>query len=225
MTRADHSFLASPPRLVAVWCLLLLVACAALAAFQHRALVAELEHESTALHALASQRADQHDAHMTALSAVAVAAAKERQGLFLDVAATITRLYPRIDEVQLVPLDPAGPAIGIGSLAPQTAEVVRAAVARDGSTKVLLKADNSGPHTGTSAAGRSLPRPLSAATRQAWPNSSPPSRRTRACATWILAWSSRPADCRSSSARRWSAASASAAHPRATSMPAARSSA
>ncbi|MGN6144948.1 MAG: GlcG/HbpS family heme-binding protein [Mesorhizobium sp.] len=31
-----------------------------------------------------------------------------------------------------------------------------AIVARDGSTKVLLKADNSGPHTGTSAAGKAF---------------------------------------------------------------------
>jgi len=137
MTRADHPFLASPPRLVAVWCLFLLVACAVLAAFQHRALVAELEHESTALHALASQRADQHDAHMTALSAVAVAAAKERQDLFLDVAATITRFYPRIDEVQLVPLDPAGHTIGTEPLAPETAEVVRAA-ARASDGRIML---------------------------------------------------------------------------------------
>ena len=31
-----------------------------------------------------------------------------------------------------------------------------AIVARDGSTKVLLKADNAGPHTGTSAAGKAF---------------------------------------------------------------------
>jgi hypothetical protein len=73
---------------------------------QRHALVAELEQESTILHRLASQRADQHDAHLTALSAIAVAAEGARHDLFLEVAATISRFYPRIDEVHLGPLAP-----------------------------------------------------------------------------------------------------------------------
>lgn len=138
MSRDDRPVLESPYKVVALWCLLVLVACAALALWQHRALVVELERESTALHALASQRADQHDAHLTALSAVAVTAGRERPDLFLDVAATITRFYSRIDEVQLVPLDPSEGIIGTGSLDPKTAELVRAAAkASDGRIALL----------------------------------------------------------------------------------------
>ena len=119
--------LESPLGLAAIGCLLLLVAAGALAAFERQALVAGLEQESTVLHRLASQRADQHDAHMTALSAIAVAAGGERNDLFLDVAATITRFYPRIDEVQLVPLDPDAEIVGTEPLDPATAQLVRSA--------------------------------------------------------------------------------------------------
>jgi signal transduction histidine kinase len=127
MTPGNRPILAKPLYLIAIWCLLLILVGGALAAWQHRALVAELEQESTILHRLASQRADQHDAHLTALSAIAVAAEGRRHDLFLDVASTITRFYPRIDEVQLVPLDPQAETIGTAPLNPATAEIVRSA--------------------------------------------------------------------------------------------------
>lgn len=137
--RKGRPMLESPLKLIAVWCLLLLAAAGALAIYQRHALIAELERESTVLHRLASQRADQHDAHLTSLSAVAVAAAAERPDLFLDVAATIARFYPRIDEVQLVPLDPFSQTVGTVSLDPATAEIVRAeAKASDGRIALLL---------------------------------------------------------------------------------------
>lgn len=138
MMRSTRPILESPLKQIVVGCCLLLAAACALAVFQHHALVAELERESTVLHRLASQRADQHDAHLTALSAIAVASEGERQGLFLDVAATISRFYPRIDEVQLVPLDPDAATIGTGPLDPATAELVRsAAKASDGHITLL----------------------------------------------------------------------------------------
>lgn len=84
---------------------LALAAAAGMAAHDRRALLAELTTESAALHRLTSQRADQHDAHLTALSAVATAGDNLRPDLFLDVAATIMRFYPRIAAIDLVALD------------------------------------------------------------------------------------------------------------------------
>src|SRR5690348_15500919 len=103
MTLSRRPILERPATLIAIWCLVLLVAAGALAAWQYRTLVTELEQESFSLHRQASQRADQHDAHMTALSAIAVASDGRSFGLFLDVASTISRFYQRIDEIQLVP--------------------------------------------------------------------------------------------------------------------------
>ncbi|MFZ0100179.1 MAG: ATP-binding protein [Gemmobacter sp.] len=100
-------------------------------ALTHRqALLAELQSEATILHRQASQRADQHDAHLTSLSALAVAGAEERPDLFLDVAATIQRFYPRIEAIDLVPLDSAGVALstrptGTGALAGAIGEAAR----------------------------------------------------------------------------------------------------
>jgi signal transduction histidine kinase len=114
----------------------------ALAGWQHQASVAELERESIVLHRLVSQRADQHDAHMTALSAIAVAADGTRHDLFLDVAATISRFYSRIDEIQLVPFDPRGEIVGTESLDPATANLIRSAARASDGSIVLL------PHPG-----------------------------------------------------------------------------
>lgn len=82
-----------------------------LASFERQSLVRELTVKSATLHRLASQRADQHDAHLTALSAIFVAGGVDRQDLLLDVAATITRFYPRITSVNVVPYDPSQPMI------------------------------------------------------------------------------------------------------------------
>src|SRR5690606_39317881 len=118
MTRSYRSVLESPHKLIAIGLFLLLATAVILAVVERYALIAELEQESTVLHRLASQRVDQHDAHLTALSALATAAEGERQDLFLDVAATISRFYPRIDEVQLVPLDPHDKMIGTAPIDP-----------------------------------------------------------------------------------------------------------
>ncbi|WP_256212601.1 HAMP domain-containing sensor histidine kinase [Loktanella sp. DSM 29012] len=87
------------------WLGLLVVTMVVMAALERQRLFSELQTEAAILHRLASQRADQHDAHLTSLSALAVAGEAERQDLFLDVAATIQRFYPRIVAVDLVPLD------------------------------------------------------------------------------------------------------------------------
>lgn len=137
MIRSNRPVLESPFKLAVIGSFLLLAAAGMLAVVRHQALVAELEQESTVLHRLVSQRADQHDAHMTALSAIAVAA-EARQDLFLDVAATISRFYPRIDEVQLVPLDPSAQTVGTGPLDAATAGLVRSAAGTSDGQIALL---------------------------------------------------------------------------------------
>jgi len=94
-------------RYVLLWGFASGLALGALALFERQSLVRELTTKSASLHRLASQRADQHDAHLTSLSAIFVAGGAERQDLLLDVVATITRFYPRITSVNVISLDPS----------------------------------------------------------------------------------------------------------------------
>lgn len=94
-----------------LWAFTVLLALSGAAFFERQNLVRELTIKSETLHRLASQRADQHDAHLTSLSAIFVAGGVARQDLLLDVAATIKRFYPRITSVNVVPYDPSQPAI------------------------------------------------------------------------------------------------------------------
>jgi len=64
----------------------------------------ELKSESALLHRIVSQRADQHDAHLTSLSALAVGSEQPQRNLFLQVAGAIRQFYPRVTAVDLVPL-------------------------------------------------------------------------------------------------------------------------
>ncbi|CAM5182555.1 Adaptive-response sensory-kinase SasA [Castellaniella defragrans] len=130
--------LRSLPRQILVWCFLLLLAGGALAAWQYRSLTGALERESDVLYRLASQRAGQHDAHLTALSAIATASGDGNHALFLDVAATIARFYPRIDDIQLVPLDARMAPVGIGPLSPELAQRVRTAAHESDGQVALL---------------------------------------------------------------------------------------
>jgi signal transduction histidine kinase len=98
-------------RYVLLWALVVALALGALALFERQSVVRELTVKSGILHRLASQRADQHDAHLTSLSAIFVAGGTARQDLLLDVAATIMRFYPRIASVTVTALDPAEPTI------------------------------------------------------------------------------------------------------------------
>lgn len=120
------------------WLAVLVLGVLTLAAVQRYLQVRELERESARLHRFASQQVGQHDAHLTALSAIAVAGAGQRPDLFLDVAATISRFYPRIDEVQLVPLEPGGESVGSGALPPDVAGAIRHAAERSTGIPVLL---------------------------------------------------------------------------------------
>ncbi|HPG22056.1 MAG TPA: ATP-binding protein [Amaricoccus sp.] len=89
------------------WVLLLGTVLVWSALHERRKLLSEFGNEAAILHRLTSQRVDQHDAHMTALSALAAAEGSDRPDLFLDVAATIRRFYPRITAVDLVSLPPS----------------------------------------------------------------------------------------------------------------------
>lgn len=138
MTPRSPLILRSLPFRILVWCFLMLLAGGALAAWQYRSLTGALERESDILHRLASQRAGQHDAHLTALSAIATASGDGNHGLFLDVASTIEHFYSRIDDIQLVPLDGRMAPVGIGPISPELAQRVRAAAHEsDGRVAVL----------------------------------------------------------------------------------------
>lgn len=89
-----------------LWVALLVLTLGTSAIFERQRLIGELTLQSAVLHRLASQQADQHDAHLTALSAIFVKGGAERQDLFLEVSAAITRFYPRIISAHVVPYDP-----------------------------------------------------------------------------------------------------------------------
>lgn len=118
--------------IVATLCLM------ALAAIQFRFLMNELERESSDLHRRASQLVGQHDAHLTSLSAIAVASAGQRSDLFLEVSAAVSQFYPRIDAVFLVPLDAAQDVIGSTQLSEDNAETLRKAAMRSTGLPELL---------------------------------------------------------------------------------------
>jgi signal transduction histidine kinase len=114
------------------------LALAILASFERSARLGDLTAESERLHAVASQRADQHDAHLTALSAIAVAGAEQRPDLFREVAAAIMRFYPRVVGISLVPLDVEDSVLEIGVLDAGIGDVIREAAGRSSGAPVLM---------------------------------------------------------------------------------------
>ncbi|MEX0303655.1 MAG: sensor histidine kinase [Leisingera sp.] len=127
-----------PWKLLLLWVFILGLALSGLAAMQRSAQLGELERESAELLRIASQRAGQHYAHLTALSAIAVASGGQRPDLFLEVAAAISRFYPRITGMQLVPLDPAQEITGTAPLAAGAAGAIRTAAHSSSGLPVLL---------------------------------------------------------------------------------------
>ena len=115
------------------------LALAAIAGFERGARLDDLTAESERLHAVASQRVDQHDAHLTALSAIAVAGAEQRPDLFREVAGAIMRFYPRIIGISLVPLDGEDSALEIGTRETELRELVHAAAGRSTGAPVLVR--------------------------------------------------------------------------------------
>ena len=121
------------------WVLIPVVALGLLAGFERSARLADLTAESDRLHAVASQRVDQHDAHLTALSAVAVAGAEQRPDLFREVAGAIMRFYPRIIGISLVSLNGAESVLEIGIQEADVRELIRTAADRSTGAPVLVR--------------------------------------------------------------------------------------
>ncbi|MDK3075834.1 ATP-binding protein [Sedimentitalea sp. JM2-8] len=123
------------------WLGLLILTVVGMAALERQRLFSELQTKAEILHRLASQRADQHDAHLTSLSALATAGEAERRDLFLDVAATIMRFYPRIVAIDLVPLDRLGRYVTTRpGLSNELADII-VADARSSDGALVLRAD------------------------------------------------------------------------------------
>lgn len=89
-----------------------------LASWRYHAHAQNLEKESVLLQRLASQRAGQHDAHLTALAAVVQTTADQRRHeLFQDVAHSILAFYPSIDAIELLTQPDADEApTGVGAV-------------------------------------------------------------------------------------------------------------
>ncbi len=126
------------------WITLLALTIASLSLVEQRSLSTKLASESTILHRLSSQRADQHDAHLTSLSAVATAGGDIRRDLFLDVANTILRFYPRIVSVDLVLLSDISKTISTGGQTePKLAAIIAMrAKASDGALQLDIHPEN-----------------------------------------------------------------------------------
>jgi len=90
--------------LVTLWVIMGLAYLYYVASSQHAVIEAELERESRTLHRIVSQRADQHDAHLTSLSALASSGEVPKVDLVLQVVGAIRRFYPRVTAVDLVAL-------------------------------------------------------------------------------------------------------------------------
>ncbi|MGE0845575.1 MAG: sensor histidine kinase [Flavobacteriaceae bacterium] len=128
------------------WALLVAVVLGVYALWEERQLRAQLLNEAAILHRQVSQRADQHDAHLTALSAIAVAGGTVRQDLFLEVAATIGRFYPRIVAVDLVPLAGGEGMTTRAGQSPETDRVLREAALSSTGALMLRPAPGAPTH-------------------------------------------------------------------------------
>lgn len=80
------------------------LACAAYSLNRHSHDAAALEEAGRPPHRLISQGVDQHDAHLTSLSALVQAAEPARVATVEQVAASIIRFYPRIVGIDVVDL-------------------------------------------------------------------------------------------------------------------------
>ncbi|WP_157231006.1 hypothetical protein [Kiloniella laminariae] len=76
---------------------------------RHNLLSAQLAQEAQSLSQRLSQRADQHDAHLTNLSALVNTGDIPPLTQMVEVAQTVQQFYPRILAVDVISLDPASP--------------------------------------------------------------------------------------------------------------------
>jgi signal transduction histidine kinase len=95
--------------LIIGWISVSIIVIALLAFKEFSSLKAELDSKATSLHSLISQRADQHDAHLTGLSALASANEEPLADMMLNLSETIRKFYSRIQYVDLIKLDKTNP--------------------------------------------------------------------------------------------------------------------
>lgn len=120
------------------WAALAAAIIVGMAGYQYQRLTADLDQQATVLHRVASQRTDQHDAHLTALSAITASDGALNRPVFLEVAQTVRRFYPRIIDIDLVPLAPGEPATSTRvSVSPDMAALIRSAARRSSGNLVI----------------------------------------------------------------------------------------
>lgn len=114
------------------------LACAAYSLNRRSHDAAALEDAGRTLHRLISQRVDQHDAHLTSLSALVQAAEPAPIATVEQVAASIVRFYPRIVGIDVVDLAPSPPRSLLETADPAVvAEEARQAVGSNLRTRAL----------------------------------------------------------------------------------------
>lgn len=133
--------------LLAGWFALVVVVLGVAAMIERSRLLAEFSDQVAVLHRQLSQRVDQHDAHLTALSAVAMTQGDSGSEVFSQVAETIVRFYPRITAVDLVPLS-GGQALTTRQTAgkDRNQAIRTAAQASDGGLVLLSAPDAAGSY-------------------------------------------------------------------------------
>jgi two-component system, LuxR family, sensor kinase FixL len=92
-------------QLVLAWLGLTVCFAAVALHWQWSGAVAAHERDGTTLHRIVSQRVDQHDAHLTGLSALTTSSTQPPIDALQAVAATIIQFYPRILAVDIVAID------------------------------------------------------------------------------------------------------------------------
>ena len=92
--------------LVAQWVGLTMAAAAIALYLQWSVAGLQFERDAETLHRTLSQRVDQHDAHLTALSALIASGEGPFEAPFKAVAANIAQFYPRIVGIDLIALSP-----------------------------------------------------------------------------------------------------------------------
>lgn len=114
------------------------LACAAYSLNRRSHDAAALEEAGRTLHRLISQRVDQHDAHLTSLSALVQAAEPAPVATVEQVAASIVRFYPRIVGIDVVDLALSPPRSLLDAADPAVvAEEARQAVGSNLRTRAL----------------------------------------------------------------------------------------
>jgi two-component system sensor kinase FixL len=133
--------------LIVLWAFAVLAFSGGATAWRWSAMVADNERAGAIAHRILSQRADQHDAHMTNLAALAMTTTPPPGEALLLVAASILQFYPRIVAIDLVPLAEHAGGLVISSRKAPAEDINRLIrdAARQGSPKPALVRTPAGP--------------------------------------------------------------------------------